>query len=379
MKFSEVIGQEQAVARLQQLAVGQRVPHAIMICGPQGAGKMALAMAFASYLLGEREDDTPYSAEERNRIAMIRKWEHPDLHFTYPVIKPKNAPKDYKPVSDDYAKQWHQFIQNGAYFTHNQWTEAIAIENQQTYIYASESDNLSRKLALMSSQGGYKVSIIWLPEKMNLDCANKMLKLLEEPPQGTVFILASEQPENILETIRSRTQRIDIKPIRQEEIEQALITRRGLDAQDAKRIARVANGNWMKALEELDTQSEKQQFLELFISLMRLTYSRQLGELKRWTDDVATLGREKQKRMVEYFLHMIRENFVYNFNRPELSYMTRDEENFTRKFAPFINEANVIEITHQLQRTILEIARNANPKMVFYDMALQLIILLRMK
>ena len=379
MKFSEVIGQQQVAERLQQLADQQRVPHAIMICGPQGAGKMALAIAFASYLLGEREDETQIAEKERNSVAMVRKLEHPDLHFSFPVFKTKSMSADHKVTSDDFMKDWLQFIKQGPYFTLNQWTGTIGVENQQTWIYVGESDLLTRKLSLTASQGGYKVAIIWLPEKMNAECANKMLKLLEEPTPRTVFILVPEEPEKIIETIRSRTQQIYIKAIQQEEIKKALITQRGLDEQNATRIARMANGNWLKALEELDSENEKRQFLELFISLMRLTYTKQLGELKTWSENVASLGREKQKRMMEYFLHMVRENFMYNFNQPQLSYMTQDEENFASKFAPFINEANVIQITEQMQRTIPEITQNANPKILFYDMALQLIILIRKK
>lgn len=379
MKFSEVIGQQQVAERLQQLADQQRVPHAIMICGPQGAGKMALAIAFASYLLGEREDETQIAEKERNSVAMVRKLEHPDLHFSFPVFKTKSMSADHKVTSDDFMKDWLQFIKQGPYFTLNQWTGTIGVENQQTKIYVGESDLLTRKLSLTASQGGYKVAIIWLPEKMNAECANKMLKLLEEPTPRTVFILVPEEPEKIIETIRSRTQQIYIKTIQQEEIKKALIRQRGLDEQNATRIARMANGNWLKALEELDSENEKRHFLELFISLMRLTYTKQLGELKTWSENVASLGREKQKRMMEYFLHMVRENFMYNFNQPQLSYMTQDEENFASKFAPFINEANVIQITEQMQRTIPEITQNANPKILFYDMALQLIILIRKK
>lgn len=379
MKFSEVIGQQQVAERLRQLADQQRVPHAIMICGPQGAGKMALAIAFASYLLGEREDETQIAEKERNSVAMVRKLEHPDLHFSFPVFKTKSMSADHKVTSDDFMKDWLQFIKQGPYFTLNQWTGTIGVENQQTKIYVGESDLLTRKLSLTASQGGYKVAIIWLPEKMNAECANKMLKLLEEPTPRTVFILVPEEPEKIIETIRSRTQQIYIKAIQQEEIKKALIRQRGLDEQNATRIARMANGNWLKALEELDSENEKRQFLELFISLMRLTYTKQLGELKTWSENVASLGREKQKRMMEYFLHMVRENFMYNFNQPQLLYMTQDEENFASKFAPFINEANVIQITEQMQRTIPEITQNANPKILFYDMALQLIILIRKK
>ena len=384
MKFSEVIGQEAAKERLVQMETEGRVPHALLICGPSGCGKMALAMAFASYLLGEREaaDDTenfmaaPVAPAAGNAEAMLRKWEHPDLHFTYPTIKPTGWPSERQPVSDDFAKEWRQLICGGAYFTMDQWMTAMNAANQQAIITGKESDELSRKLALKSSQGGYKISIIWQPERMNATSANKLLKLLEEPPQQTVFIMVSEEPEKLLETIRSRTQRIDVRRIDTTAIEQALVSRRAIDADTARRFARVANGSWLKALEELDMGSESQQFLDLFIMLMRLAYMRKIADLKKWSENVAAFGREKQKRMLTYFLHMVRENFMYNFGNPELVYMTQDEENFARNFARYINERNVVEIADLISLCIRDIGQNANSKIVFFDMTVKMIVLL---
>jgi DNA polymerase-3 subunit delta' len=220
------------------------------------------------------------------------------------------------------------------------------------------------------------VSIIWLPERMNATSANKLLKLLEEPPRRTVFIMVSEAPDQLLETIRSRTQRIDVKPISAEAIEQALISRRGIDADNAHRIARVANGSWNTALEALNADNENQLFLDLFMQFMRLAYQRKVKELKVWSDSVSGFGREKQRRMLTYFLSQVRENFIYNFHNPELNYQTKDEEDFSRNFARFINEANVIEISEQLELAMRQIAQNANPRVVFFDLALQIIVLL---
>ena len=228
----------------------------------------------------------------------------------------------------------------------------------------------------MSSQGGYKISLIWLPERMNIQCANKMLKLLEEPPRQTLFLLVSEQPELLLETIRSRTQRIDFKKIATQELEQALIERRGLDRDTAHRIARIANGNWNKALEELNAGNENQQFLDLFIMLMRLAYMRKIHDLKKWCDIVAAFNREKQKRMLDYFTHMLRESFMYNFHQEELVYMTQEEENFAKNFARFINEANIIDIFHLFDECKAMINQNANAKIIFFDMVLNIIVML---
>ena len=379
MDFSDVIGQDAVSNRLVQMAKEDRLPHALLFCGPEGTGKMALAMAFACYLLAgdEAADAVPTSVS--NARAMLRQWEHPDLHFSYPTIKLPGMSSEHQPVSSDFAKEWHALIMQGAYFTMNQWMKQMGATTQQAIITGAESDELARVLALKSSQGGYKVAIIWRPERMNLTSANKLLKLLEEPPQGTVFLMVSEEPEKLLETIVSRTQRIDVKRIDDEAVEQALIARRGIDADAAHRIARIAHGSWLKALESLDTGNESREFLNMFQMLMRLCYLRNVKDLKRWSEVTTGYGREKERRMLVYFQQQVRENFMFNFRNPELNYMTLEEENFAKNFARFINEANVIEINELFQRAGRDIGQNANAKIVLYDMALKLIVLLLKK
>jgi DNA polymerase-3 subunit delta' len=252
-------------------------------------------------------------------------------------------------------------------------------ENQQAIITAGESDELVRKLSLKSSQGGYKISLVWLPERMNTECANKILKLLEEPPSQTVFIMVSEEPDRLLETIRSRVQRIDVKRIADDDVRKALVEKRGLTEDMAQRITRMANGNWLKALQMLSADSENELFLDMFQSLMRLAYQRKVKDLKTWSERMAAMGRERQKRFLEYFLRLVRENFMYNFQQPDLCYMTQREEDFARNFARFINEANVLPITDLANVAIRDIGQNANAKIVFFDFALQMIVLLIQK
>lgn len=307
---------------------------------------------------------------------MLRKWEHPDLHFTFPTIKLAAMGNEHQPVSDDFAKEWRHLLLQSPYFTLSQWMTEMGAANQQAVITGAESDELLKKLSLKSSQGGYKVSIVWLPERMNLTSANKLLKLLEEPPQQTVFILVCEDPSLLLDTIKSRVQRIDVKRIATSAIEKALTEQRGLDPDTARRIARIAGGSWTHALETLDADNENRLFFDLFILLMRLAYARNIKELKRWTETVSAYGREKQKRLLTYFQRMIRENFVYNFRNADLNYMTAEEENFAKRFCVFINEANVIDISELLGRAQRDIVQNANPKIVFFDLALKLIVLL---
>ncbi len=368
-----MIGQHEAKERLLQLVREERLPHAILLCGPSGSGKMALALAFASYLLcGSHDGDD--SCGMCRQCAMLSKWAHPDLHFSYPVIRPAGTSAEHKMSSDDFSSEWRHLLTQGPYFTMDQWLGEMKAANQQAQIGVGESDSLIKKLSLKSSQGGYKVCIVWLPERMNAECANKMLKIIEEPPHRTVFIMVCEEPEQLLETIKSRTQRIDIRRIAAEDIEAALIERRGIEPDMARRLSRVADGSWLNALEELDAGNEKKLFLDMFIMLMRLAYQRNIKELKKWSETAAGFGREKQKRMITYFMHLIRENFIYNFKNPELNYMTAEEENFSKNFARFVNEANIFEICGIMDRAIRDIGQNANAKIVFFDMATKMII-----
>ena len=363
--------------RLMRMMDEDRLPHAIMLTGPQGAGKLALAIGFAKVLLSQGGETSMFG--EPVESPMLRKLEHPDLHFTYPTIKLPSMSADHKPVSDDFAREWHELVMAGPYFTMNEWLELMGGENQQAIITAGESDELVRKLSLKSSQGGYKVSIVWLPERMNQECANKILKLLEEPPSQTIFLMVCNEPEKLLETIRSRVQRIDVKKIATEDIRQALMEKRGLTEDEAQRISRMANGSWLKALEMLSADSENELFLDMFQTLMRLSYQRKVKDLKTWSERMASLGREKQKRFLDYFLRLVRENFMYNFKQEELCYMTQREEDFAKNFARFINEANVLPIYDLINKAIRDIGQNANAKIVFYDMALQMIVLLIQK
>lgn len=373
MKFSDVIGQDEVKQRLRQMVAEERVPHALMFCGPQGSGKMALALAFASYLLcGNRADGD--SCGGCQQCLMAERLSHPDLHFSYPVIRPSGTGSEHKMSSEDFAAEWREMLLQGPYFTMDKWLAAMGAANQQALMGVGESNLLLKRLSLKSSQGGYKVVVMWLPERMNGECANKILKLLEEPPQQTVFVMVCEEPGRLLDTIRSRAQRIDIRRIDDGAIERALVERRGIDAEAARRLARAAGGSWLAALDELDADSEKRQFLDMFISLMRLAYMRKIKDLRKWSDTAAALGREKQRRMLAYFLRLVRENFMYNFHNPQLCYMTRDEENFARNFAPYINEANVLEMSALMNTAIRDIGQNANAKIVFFDMATNIIV-----
>ena len=373
MNFSEVIGQDDVKSRLLTLIESGKMPHSLLLYGAPGCGKMALALALASHLLGENDVNNSKAASVK---AMLDRWEHPDLHFSYPVIRPTGTTADHKMISDDFAKEWHLLLKKGPYFDMDTWLEHMNAANQQAIIFASESDNLTRKLNLKSSMGGYKVAIIWLPERMNVECANKLLKLLEEPPHQTLFIMVSEAPERLLETVRSRTQMIQVKRIDTAVLERALVKKRGLDGDTARRVAQIANGSWLDAIRMLNADSEVKQFFNDFVGVMRASYRRDIREMKAWSERVATYGREKQKRMLLYFHRMFRENFMYNFKQDSLIHFTQDEEQFAQKFAPFINERNIVELYELVELNIRDLSQNANPKIVFFDFTLRVTMLL---
>ncbi|MCD8287277.1 MAG: DNA polymerase III subunit delta, partial [Porphyromonadaceae bacterium] len=256
------------------------------------------------------------------------------------------------------------------------WQQFLAVGNSQPLIYVSEAREIIRKLNLKSYESEYKIMIIWQAHLMNAECANAILKMLEEPYEKTLFLLISDKPENLLETIRSRTQRIKIPFLSTEAIASALQRGQGLDAQTALAVAHTAGGDYLKALETVQLDGERQDFFKLFVSLMRQAYARQVKELKKWSEEVAALGREGEKRFIGYCQQMVRESFIYNQHRPELSYTHPEEEQFLTRFAPFINAANVEELVELFRLAERDIAQNANGKILFFDVALQVTILI---
>ena len=374
MFFKDVIGQEEAKQRLIREAMEGKFAHARLFCGPDGIGKLPLAIAYARYLScnnpGEKDAcGICPSCIKFNKLA------HPDLHFFFPVIKKKS--KDT--VSDDFITEWRELLSQTPYFNLNIWLEEMGAENQQAQIYVKESDEIIRKLSLKSSQGGYKIMIIWLPEKMNVECSNKLLKLLEEPPSQTIFLLVSEEPDMLLTTIQSRTQRFALYGIEEKYITERLQSQYGLQEKDAISIGHRSEGNFLKALESIHLNEENKLFFDLFVSLMRLSYQRKIREMKQWSETLAAMGRERQKHFLSYCQRLVRENFMFNFQDPSLIFMNEEELNFSKRFAPYINEKNVMGIMDELSEAQRHIEQNVNARMVFFDFSLKMIVLLVQK
>ncbi len=373
MFFSDVIGQEEIKRHLTAEARTGRVPHARLFCGPAGCGKLAMAVAYAGYLLcqqpkGDERCGTCPSCVKMNKLV------HPDLHFVYPVIKRKGSSGEV--VSDQYLSDWRALLVQTGYFGRNGWLQQMEAENQQAQIYTAECEQIQQKLTLKSVEGGRKVMIIWQPELMNVQGANKLLKLLEEPPADTLFLLVSDEPDKLLVTIQSRTQRVVFSKLTDEEVCKALQVHNGLDRVDAQRIARLSGGSYTKALEAIHVDRDSELFFELFASLMRLSYQRKIKEMMEWSEQVASWGRERQKSFLDYCQRLIRENFIYNFRQPDLNYLTAEEAQFSTRFARFVNERNVIGISDELAAAQRDIEQNVNPRMVFFDFALKMIVLL---
>lgn len=375
MFFRDIIGQDEIKKQLIKNVQENKIAHAQLLCGSEGVGKLPLAIAYARYISCQHPSDEDACGKCPNCIK-FNNLAHPDLHFIFPVVKKKSS-KDI--VSDDYISEWRELIARTPYFNLPMWLEEMGAENQQAQIYVKESNEIIRKLSLKSSQGGYKIIIIWLPEKMNIECSNKLLKLLEEPAEQTVFLLVSEEPDMLLTTIQSRTQRINVKGIEEKALQETLVNQHGLQEQDAIHIAHRSEGNYLKAIESISLNEENKLFFELFVALMRLAYQRKIKDMKFWSEKVAGMGREKQKNFLGYCQRMIRENFIYNFHNRSITYLDNDEEAFSTRFAPFINERNVMEIMNELSEAQRHIEQNVNAKMVFFDFSLKMIVLLIQK
>lgn len=382
MLFKDIIGQEAIKNRLRAAAREGRVPHAMLFTGQPGVGKLPMAIAFAQYLAcpNRTEEDSCGTCPTCLQYA---KLQHPDLHFAYPIIKPEGKTDV---VCDDYGKEWRQLLTAMPYFDLSDWYVAMSAgDKKQAMIYEKESSEILRKLSLKSFGDGFKVMIIWLPEKMNEVCSNKLLKIIEEPPQQTVFILVSEEHQRLLATILSRVQQVPFPRLSEDEITAALREENeDLSVSDALDFAHMANGSFISARKQMADDDVQRQFFDWFVALMRSAWLvghkqnyASLLELRAWCGKIAEAGREKQKAFLEYAQRQVREYYICNYSLPEINYQTAAEREFAVRFAPFINDSNVEKLTNQLALAQRQIEQNGSARIIFFDLCLQMIVLIK--
>ena len=376
MLFKDIIGQENTKKRLIQTVKDNRISHAQLFFGSEGIGKLALAIAYAQYISCENKQEND-SCGVCMSCYKYQKLVHPDLHFVFPVIKTSS---NQHPVSDNFLSEWRKMILNSSYFSVNQWYEFIGTdktENTQGSIYVHESEEIIKKLMLKTFESEFKVMIIWLPEKMNISAANKLLKIIEEPPPKTLFLLVSENIDLIIQTIQSRTQLVKIPKIDNISLANAVNEKFNLDKDQLNDIIRLSDGNYINVINNIQSNDEYSYNLDTFIKMMRLAYADKVIDLISWVDSISSIGREKQKGFLEYSIRMIRENYLMNNDIKGIVSLLKDENDFSKKFNKFINQNNIAEITEELNKAYFHIERNGNSKLIFSDLTLKLAKLLK--
>lgn len=374
MQFRDIIGQQSTKSHLVEMHREGRVPHAMLLLGPEGSGALALAVAFAQYIncTGERRDGD--SCGECPQCRQYAKLSHPDLHFVYPIVKNSDGSGD----SEMFASQWRSMFGQSIYFGLQQWLDSLG-GKKQGIISKDDAVAIHRKLSLNSYEGGTQVMIIWRPELMNDTASNRLLKILEEPPSNTIFILVSESSQDILPTILSRTQVLKVPPIDDDDMADRLMSADGLTEADAKRIAHIAQGSYVRARQLLDDTDEMKQNIDFFKQLMRTCYGGDMLAMMTISDAARDLSREAMKSRLNYSLSLIRQCFVMNLNEQSIVYMTPDEEQFAARFAPFVHLGNVMGITQSLSKAIAHIEQNGNDRIVMLDLMMQMAVFLKCK
>lgn len=372
MLYEDVLGQEHIKNHLKESVLNGRIPHAQLFVGPEGCGTLPMAIAYARSILSSNKNE----GELEEVAAKFKNLSHPDLHFAFPVTTSDKAKSH--PISSNYLEEWRRLIKEQPYGNLFDWYNLLGVDNKQGQIGVDEAQDIVKSLSLKAYEGGYKVMVIWMAEKMNTACANKLLKLIEEPPSKTVFILITEDEGQIINTIKSRCQILHFPPLAEEVIAEALIKNHGMDVSVATKIAHQSNGNYNKACDLVFSDSEDLQFEEWFIFWIRSAFKAKgnkaaIHDLISWSDDISKTGRETQKQFLNYCLDFFRQALLLNYNAQGLIYLEPKTPNFKlEKFAPFVHGNNVLEISDELQDAIYHIERNGNSKIILTDLSIKL-------
>lgn len=368
MKFKDVVGHEILKKDLINAVSADKVSHALLFRGKAGFGTLPLALAYAQYLFCQNKKIED-SCGECSSCIKVQKLQHPDLHFVFPVVPQEKNSK--QAISDDFIEDWREQISSNPYFNLVDWTKKIDVKERNALIRAEESKEILRKLSLKSFEGGYKIMLLWYPEEMNGTCANKLLKILEEPPPKTLFLLVSDNPERLLLTIQSRTQKVRVPKIEIQTLSLFLQSQNNLTVIQADSLASFSEGDLLKAQELLDAEVLQSIYVELFMQLMRVCYKKDVLAMMDWSEKIALEGRETQKLFLVYALHMFRQSIISNFIGESMLRVSEEEEAFLIKFAPFISGNNIREFISTFDAAHYQLERNANSKILFTQLCFQ--------
>ena len=377
MHFNDILGQESIKNHLKTSADNGRIPHAQLFVGKEGSGTLPMAIAYAKYLLCTTSENKEACELKCTNLA------HPDLHFAFPVTTNDSVKKH--PVSDLFITDWRSFLKEHPYGSLYNWLQYIGVENKQGMIGVDEAEKIVKSLRLKSYEGGFKIMIIWMAEKMNISAANKLLKLIEEPPEKTVFILITENEELIINTIKSRCQAVYFPALSEENISDSLIKREQISKNLAVKTAQQSEGNYNKALQILESNSSDVIFEEWFITWVRAAFKAKgnaavVQQLVAWSDAIAKSGRETQKRFLAYCLQFFRQAMLLNYKSEGLVFLETQTQGFDlRKFAPFIHGGNILNIEKEVNDALYHIERNGNAKIILLDLSIKLTRLLHTK
>lgn len=381
MLFKDVLGLDHIKNHLASSADSGRIAHAQLFVGAEGSGTLPMALAYVQYLVCGNVDGENSGGDQTCNLK-FDSLAHPDVHFAFPTSNSDKV-KSHA-VSNHFMEEWRQFLKEQPYGNLFDWYRLIGIEKKQGRIGVDEAMEVVKKLALKSYEGGYKIMIIWMAEKMNTSASNKLLKLIEEPPEKTVFLLITEDEEQILQTIRSRCQILHFPPLAEAIIADALVEK-GLIREDALRLAHEANGNFNKAIDLMNNDSEDLVFEKWFVQWVRSAFKAKgnkaaIHDLIMWGEEVAKTGRETQKKFLEYCLAVMRQALLLNYGAEKLAYMKIHVDNFQlEKFAPFVHENNIIGIVEELESAMYHIERNGNSRIILTDLSIKLTRLLHRK
>lgn len=382
MHFSEIIGQEHLKNHLTKSADAGRIPHAQLFVGPEGSGTLATAIAYAQYILCKNSNGENSEGNESCNLKFSN-LTHPDLHFIYPTVTALNVTS--KPKSIDFIKEWRDFISQNSYGSLFDWLNFLEAGNKQGEIRVDDAQEILRLLSLKSYEGGYKIAIIWMADKMNIAASNKLLKLLEEPTDKTLFLLIAENEEDIIQTILSRCQVLHFNGLSENNIAERLITDFNIEEREARKIAHQAQGNFNKALKFINENGEDAAFEEWFVEWVRAAFRAKgnasaISDLIKWSETIAGIGRETQKKFLNYCIEMFRQALLINYQTTSLVYMEPKVAKFKlENFAPFVNGTNIDAIFTELSDAIYHIERNGNAKIVLTDLSIKLTRLIHKK